>query len=33
MRPYGYTAIGKLCVDNYNWQAKKSTNVIGSYTK
>ena len=28
IRFYGYATIGKPCVDNYSWQAKKSTNVI-----
>ena len=22
IRPYGYTPIGKPCIDSYNWQAK-----------
>ncbi|WP_201501812.1 hypothetical protein [Psychrobacter cibarius] len=22
IRPYGYTPIGKPCIDRYNWQAK-----------
>lgn len=26
IRPYGYAAIGKPCIDN--WQGKKLTNVI-----
>ena len=30
IRPYGYAPIGKLCIDRYNWQAKKCTNVIGA---
>ena len=30
IRPYGYTLIGKPCIDRYNWQAKKHTNVIGA---
>ena len=30
IRPYGYTPIGKPCIDSYNWQAKKRTNVIGA---
>jgi hypothetical protein len=24
IRPYGYAPIGKLCIDSYNWQAKKT---------
>ena len=28
-RSYGYVPIGKSCIDRYNWQAKKGTNVIG----
>lgn len=30
MRPYGYVPIGKSCIDSYNWQAKKRTNIIGA---
>ena len=30
IRPYGYAPIGKPCIDRYNWQAKKRTNVIGA---
>ena len=30
IRPYGYAPIGKPCIDSYNWQAKKCTNVIGA---
>ena len=30
IRPYSYAPIGKPCVDSYNWQAKKRTNVIGA---
>ena len=30
IRPYGYALIGKSCIDRYNWQAKKRTNVIGA---
>ncbi len=30
IRPYGYAPIGKPCIDSYNWQAKKRTNVIGT---
>jgi len=34
IRPYGYAPIGKSCIDRYNWQARKRTNVIGaSYEK
>ncbi len=33
MRPYGYAPIGKPCIDSYNWQAKKRTNVIGALYK
>ena len=32
-RPYGYTPIGKSCIDSYNWQSKKRTNVIGALYK
>ena len=28
IRPYGYAPIGKPCIDSYNWQVKKRTNVI-----
>lgn len=31
IRLYGYASIGgKPCLDSYNWQAKKRTNVIGA---
>ena len=30
IRPYGYALIGKPCIDGYNRQAKKRTNVIGA---
>ncbi|WP_413520837.1 transposase [Psychrobacter glacincola] len=30
IRPYGYAPIGKPCIDRYNWQAKKRTNIIGA---
>ena len=30
IRPYGYAPIGKPCIDRYNWQGKKRTNVIGA---
>lgn len=30
IRPRGYAAIGKPCIDSDNWQAKKRTNVIGA---
>ena len=30
IRPYGYAPIGKHCIDTYNWQAKKRTNIIGA---
>ncbi|MEC5211359.1 hypothetical protein RCH20_002442 [Psychrobacter sp. PL15] len=30
IRPFGYAPIGKPCIDRYNWQAKKRTNVIGA---
>ncbi|MGP4717514.1 IS630 family transposase [Psychrobacter sp. T6-6] len=30
IRPYGYAPIGKPCIDTYNWQARKRTNVIGA---
>ncbi|AAZ18027.1 hypothetical protein Psyc_0154 [Psychrobacter arcticus 273-4] len=33
IRPYGYATIGKPCIDRYNWQAKKHTNVIGALYK
>lgn len=28
LRPYGYATIGKPCIDPYNWQGKKRTNVV-----
>ena len=28
IRPYGYAPICKPCIDRYNWQGKKRTNVI-----
>lgn len=28
--PHGYATIGKSCIDHYNWQAKKRTNVISA---
>jgi len=30
IRPYGYAPIGKPCINSYNWQARKRTNVIGA---
>jgi transposase len=30
IRPHGYAPIGKPCIDSYNWQGKKRTNVIGA---
>ena len=30
IRPYGYAPIGKPCIDSYNWQGEKRTNVIGA---
>ena len=33
IRSHGYAAIGKPCIDRYNWQAKKRTNVIGALYK
>ncbi|WP_201528625.1 IS630 family transposase [Psychrobacter frigidicola] len=30
IRPHGYAPIGEPCIDSYNWQAKKRTNVIGA---
>ena len=30
IRHYSYAAIGKRCINRYNWQAKKRTNVIGA---
>ena len=33
IRSHGYAPIGKPCIDSYNWQAKKRTNVIGALYK
>lgn len=33
IRPYGYAPIAKPCIDSYNWQAKKRTNVTGALYK
>lgn len=33
IRPYGYAPIGTPCIDSYNWQAKKRTNVIGALSE
>ena len=30
IRPHGYAPIGKPCIESYNWQGKKRTNVIGA---
>ncbi|WP_227697789.1 transposase [Psychrobacter cibarius] len=30
IHPYGSAPIGKPCIDGYNWQGKKRTNVIGA---
>ena len=30
IRSHGYAPIGTPCIDSYNWQAKKRTNVIGA---
>ena len=30
IRPHGYAPIGIPCIDSYNWQGKKRTNVIGA---
>ncbi len=30
IRSHGYALIGKPCIDSYNWQGKKRTNVIGA---
>ena len=30
IRSHGYTLIGTPCIDSYNWQEKKRTNVIGA---
>ena len=29
IRSHGYAPIGIPCIDSYNWQAKKRTNVVG----
>ena len=29
IRSHGYAPIGTPCIDSYNWQAKKRTNVVG----
>ena len=31
--PYIYAPTGTPCIDSYNWQAKKLTNVIGAIYK
>ena len=28
IRYHGYSPIGRPCIDSYNWQGKKRTNVI-----
>ena len=33
LRPFGYVPIGKSCIDSYNWQGKKRTNVIDALYK
>lgn len=33
IRSYGYAPTGKPCIDSYNWQVKKQTNVIGALCK
>ena len=33
IRPYGYALIGRPCIDSYNWQVKKRTNVIGALSE
>ena len=33
IRPYGYTLKGQPCIDSFNWQLKKRTNVIGALHK
>ena len=33
IRPYGYAPRGKPCIDRYNWQDKKRTNIIGTCTR
>ena len=30
IRPYGYGLIGQPCIDSYNWQIRKRTNVLGA---
>ncbi|MGM8887144.1 hypothetical protein ACS8FD_14565 [Psychrobacter sp. 1U2] len=30
IRSHGYAPIGKPCIDSYNWQASRRTNVIGA---
>ena len=30
IRPYDYAPVGKPCIDRYNWQFKKRTNVLES---
>lgn len=30
IRPYGYSLKGQPCIDTFNWQPKKRTNVIGA---
>ena len=30
IRSHGYAPIGKPCIDRYNWQGKKRTNIIGA---
>ena len=30
VRPYSYVLIGTPCIDSYNYQAKKRTNLIGA---
>lgn len=31
IRPYGYAPIGTPCINRYNWQSIKSTNIIGAF--
>ena len=33
IRSHGYSPIGTPCIDSYNWQGKKRTNVIGALYK
>ena len=33
IRSHGYSLIGKPCIDSYNWQGKKRTNVISALYK